>query len=247
MTESIFERHKLADSFFRNFNCNPMILFVGRSALQEELEVIADCPWSCVITTRTDQEFSRYFTQNGTRALKEYSSRKEIPAKPLNRKNLPILRLFGVDGYGRSEAADSDAFLASIGLSSDGDQSEADLKHANEMLQLLPGLLDCVNKLVVTGYQPEVERELPLSVLARIFMDVPAGNVQLWDMIPGTLSFEQLDKIAQHKEFFFTDNRLADIIQDRTEEKETIVSQKDGDLYYINKAPVAVREVTPKS
>ena len=200
-----------------------MILFVGRSALREELEVIADCPWSCVITTRTDQEFIRYFTQNGTRALKEYSSRKEIPAKPLNRKNLPILRLFGVDGYGRSEAADSDAFLASIGLSSDGDQSEADLKHADEMLQLLPGLLDCVSKLVVTGYQPEVERELSLSVLARIFMDVPAGNVQLWDMIPGTRSFEQLDKIAQRKEFFFTDNRLADIIKDRTEEKETIV------------------------
>lgn len=241
MTESIFERHKLADSFFRNFNCNPMILFVGRSALREELEVIADCPWSCVITTRTDQEFSRYFTQNGTRALKEYSSRKEIPAKPLNRKNLPILRLFGVDGYGRSEAADSDAFLASIGLSSDGDQSETDLKHANEMLQLLPGLLDCVSKLVVTGYQPEMERELSLSVLARIFMDVPAGNVQLWDMVPGTRSFEQLNKIAQHKEFFFTDNRLADIIKDRTEEKEAIVSQKDGDLYYVNKAPVAVR------
>lgn len=241
MTEPVFERHKLADSFFRNFNCNPMILFVGRSALQEELEVIADCPWNCVITTRTDQEFSRYFTQNGTRALKEYSSRKEIPAKPLNRKNLPILRLFGVDGYGRSEVADSDAFLASIGLSSDGDQSEADLKHAYEMLQLLPGLLDCVSKLVVTGYQPEVERELSLPVLARILMDVPAGNVQLWDMIPSTSSFEQLDKIAQRKEFFFTDDRLADIIQDRTEENESIVSQTDGDLYYIDKIPVAVR------
>ena len=241
MTKSIFERHKLADSFFRNFNCNPMILFVGRSALLEELEVIADCPWSCVITTRTDQEFSRYFTQNGTRALKEYSSRKEIPAKPLNRKTLPILRLFGVDGYGRSEAADSDAFLASIGLSCDEDQFEADSKHAYEMLQLLPGLLDCVSKLVVTGYQPEEERELPLSVLARILMDIPAGNVQLWDMIPSTPSFEQLGKISNRKEFFFTDDRLADIIQDRTEEKAPIVSQTDGDLFYINKAPVAIR------
>lgn len=241
MTDSIFERHKLADSFFRNFNCNPMILFVGRSALQEELEVIADCPWSCVITTRTDQKFSRCFIQNGMRTLKEYSSRREIPAKPLNRKNLPILRLFGVDGYGRSDTADSEAFLASIGLSGDGDQSEADLKRAHEMLQLLPGLLDCVSKLVVTGYQPEAERELPLSVFARILIDVPSGNVQLWDMIPSAPSFGQLDKIAQHKEFFFTDNRLADIIQDRTEDKENIISQADSDLYYIDKAPVAVR------
>ncbi len=241
MTESIFERHKLADSFFRNFNCNPMILFVGRSVLQEELEAIADCPWSCVITTRTEQEFSRYFTHNQTRTLKEYSSRKEIPAKPLNRKNLPILRLFGVDGYGRSEAADSDAFLASIGLSGDKDQAETDSEHAKEMLQLLPGLLDCVSKLVVAGYQPEEERELPLQVLAPILMDIPAGNVQFWDMVPGTPSFEKLDKIAKHKEFFFTDNRLADIIQDRTEEKEPIVSQIDCDLFYINKAPVAIQ------
>lgn len=241
MTESIFERHKLADSFFRNFNCNPMILFVGRSASQEELEVIADCPWSCVITTQTDLEFSRCFTQNGMRALKEYSLRKEIPAKPLNRKNLPILRLFGVDGYDCGEAAENDAFLASIGLSGDGDQPETDLKRANEMLQLLPGLLDCVSKLVVTGYRPEAERELPLSVLARILMDVPAGNVQLWDMDSSAPSFKQLEKIARRKEFFFTDDRLAVIIQDRTEEKEIVVSQADGDLYYINKAPVAVQ------
>lgn len=240
MTESIFDRHKLADSFFRNFNCNPMLLFVGRSITQDELEIIADCPWSCVFTTRTDREFIRCFIKNGERTLKEYVSRGEIFAKPLNRDPLPILRLFGVDGYSRG-AEDSDAFLASIGLSGNGDQSAAELSRAQEMLQLLPGLLDCISKLVVVGYQPDVEQELPLSVLARTLMDIPAGSVQLWGTTPGAPFFDQLSKIAQRKEFFFTDDRLAEILRDRTEEKDAIVPQSDGDLYYINKSPVSIQ------
>lgn len=240
MTDSIFGQHKLADSFFRNFNCNPMILFVGRSTTHEELEIIADCSWSCIVTTRTEQEFSHYFTKNGERALKEYVSRGEISAKPLNRDPLPILRLFGVDGYSRN-VEDSDAFLASIGLSESGDQSVAELRSAQEMLQLLPGLLDCVSKLVVTGYRPGAERELPLSTLARTLMDIPDGNVQLWDMTPGDPSFDPLSKIAQRKEFFFTVDQLAGIVHNRTEDMEAIVPQLDGDLYYVDKSPVGIQ------
>lgn len=240
MEETLINQRKLADSFFRNFNCNPMILFVGKSIHQEALKLIASYPWSCVITTKTDLAFSGYFAKEGTRTPKEYTSRSEIPAKPLNRGNLPILRLLGVDGYSHNNSEDSNGFLASLGLTLDVGK-EVDLSRAQEMLQLLPRLLDCISKMVVVGYQPGVEGELPLNVFARTLMEIPNGNVQFWDMEPSGLPYEQLHQIALRKEFLFTENRLADVVRNRSEDKEPITLQISDDRYYLNEMPVSIQ------
>ena len=165
MGNTAFEQRKRANAFFRSFNCNPMILFVGRHISDEELKLVADCPWSCVMTSRTDAAFSTYF-KKAERSVQEYTTRAEIPARPLNREKLPILRLCGVEGHTQEEAANDDAFLESIGLS-DGGADTAAANHAQELLQLLPSLLDCVSQMVVTGYRPETEGELSLAVFAR--------------------------------------------------------------------------------
>ena len=237
MGDSAFEQRKLANSFFRNFNCNPMILFAGRGLSREDLEVIAGCPWSCVITSRTDAAFSACFAQKENRAPREYTSRGEIPAKPLSRGNLPILRLFGVDGH--SDLADDDAFLVSIGLVAG--KEDADTARAQELLQLLPSLLDCVSQMVVVGYSPEEEEgELSLPVFAKALMAVPNGNVQFWDMDPEAPSYGQLSLVAQRKDFSCTQARLAEVVRNRAEEMDASLPAAAKDLYYLNENPVPI-------
>lgn len=239
MGNTAFEQRKRANAFFRSFNCNPMILFVGRHISDEELKLVADCPWSCVMTSRTDAAFSTYF-KKAERSVQEYTTRAEIPARPLNREKLPILRLCGVEGHTQDEAANDDAFLQSIGLS-DGGADTAAANHAQELLQLLPSLLDCVSQMVVTGYRPETEGELSLAVFARALLAVPDGNVQFWDVDLEQPSGGQLQQIADRKGFALSPDKLADIIRERTEDVEPVTPSESGDLYYVNNGPVSIR------
>ncbi len=87
----------VSDDFFGRLNANHILLYVGQNCSSEELKEIAKCPWSAVITSNCEPEFAELFTGDGRSPL-QFSSRDEIPAKPLHRKKLPILRLFGISG-----------------------------------------------------------------------------------------------------------------------------------------------------
>ena len=116
-----------ARNFFNSFYANHVILFVGKSATPEEIRTISDCKWSAVITTRTEPEFSLFF-ERGNRTVQDFTNRANISSKPLSRDNLPVIRLFGIDGEKNDDIndiwdlihADIDRIFANI-PSPDGD------------------------------------------------------------------------------------------------------------------------------
>ena len=52
---------KIANDFYKQFSSNHVILYVGRNLDNSELEIIAHCPWSAIITSREDKDFFTFF------------------------------------------------------------------------------------------------------------------------------------------------------------------------------------------
>ena len=143
-----------------------MILYVGQNISDDDLqEYIAKCPWSCVITSRRDSKFSELFSDED-RKIFQYNSRSEIPVKPLHRKKLPIMRLFGVEGQKKEEEEEELSWLKSD-LSEDSD-SDYDMSQAKEFLQFLPELLDHVNPLVVVGIDSDIDWKILDNILNKL-------------------------------------------------------------------------------
>ena len=220
----------ISQSFFGRFNSSHVILYVGQNSNDDDLQkYVAKCPWSCVITSRCDPEFATFFADKD-RTPFEYSFRTEIPAKPLNRKRLPIIRLFGVEGQ---ENEEEDLSWLSSGLSEDTDSSY-DMTRAKDFLQFLPELLDHVNPLVVVGMDSDVDWQLFSDVLSKLlYKQATDGSVSFWG-VPEAVEqkyagvLRVLKTLCEKKRFSLYSQPLTEIIQEW--EADTISAVPDGDV-----------------
>jgi hypothetical protein len=210
------EATKIASKLLSSFHSNHMVLFVGRDMKDNEIiDEIASLPWSCIVTSRTDEGFSSLFSTKD-RTPREYCTFSEIPSRPLDRSKLPILRLFGI---GKAE----DDELASLGL-----QNTRNDPNAWDMLSVLPGMLDCINQMIVIGYQPDHPDEVSTEYVARKFLNIPDGNVQFFGM--DACKSEIIQKLAEKKQFGYHQDSLNEILVTLPHKSDTQVLLGYGDL-----------------
>ena len=210
---------KDAEAFFNSFLSNHVVLYVGQNTRDDEIrEYISKCSWSGIITSRRDPELAALF-ENESRTLREFSSRAEIPVKPLNRKKLPILRLFGVQGEQQEDEDLSWLRTSAKKTSTPG----YDMDRARDMLKLLPELLDHINPLVIIGADSDIDWKLFGEELAHLlFTATSDGSVSIWGM-PASVgpeyaeAYEILKKVAERKKFGFHETSLVDVICSRAE------------------------------
>lgn len=225
----------LTNTFFSLFNSSHVVLFVGNSTSDKDLdEYIAKQNWSAIITTRTDLEFVEHFTSENRKPI-EYRSRDEIRGSILSRERLPIIRLMGRD---TSEPDEDDLFLQRLLQSKEGDDQK---ESAKDLLELLPSLLGFTNSLVVIGIGSE--RDLPIrnDFCRVITKKLAPGSTTFWGLglddgdLPEIV--DAYKQLATYKSFdFFDGYRLADIIGNREQQEnaalEDIPSDIEGDRLY---------------
>lgn len=211
------EAFRKATEIQNAFNSCHEILYVGRSITNEELKTyICDMPWSCVFTSRTDPEFSGLFS-NEKRVPRE-CIHKDNYFNSLNRKNMPVFRIFGIEGAEDDEQMD---MMKAWGFTESEDR-EANLK----FLDLLPNMLDCVNLLLVIGYDPSDPRELDLRTFASRMLRVINKSIMFFGMRPDV--DERLKKIALDKQFSIYENTLSDIM-DMLGEQQVVDFSENAD------------------
>lgn len=237
---------RIADTFFDSFNSNHVILFVGQGISDEDIkDYIAKCPWSAVITTRRDPEFASFFA-NEERTPREFLLRSEIPARVLNRKTLPILRLFGVKG---NREKDEPSWLR-IGSNS---ENEYDMRSAIDMLQLLPILHNHVNPIVIIGVDSNVDwRVFGDELIYLLYTSTTNGTVSFWNVSNSvTQKYEQealshLIRLIEEKQFQKYEVSLVNVIRAREEslqqlnEKESMIPEDDYDIYYQGRHTISI-------
>lgn len=233
---------KISNAFYGGFKTNHVILYVGQNASEADFnDEIANCPWSCVITTRKDAAFSSRFA-TAERQPKEICSVDELPSKPLDRKKLNILRLFGIEG----EESDGLEWLTV------GSDSEASgIENARELLKLVPGLLKGANTLVMTGIDSKLDWKLVGNPLTKIlFTQAADGAVSIWGL-PEVDSHPQqayniLKKAAGEKSFGFYTDPLSSILRSPDAEDaageggEDIPTGSGYDIYWQAGVPVSI-------
>ena len=239
---------KIADVFFSSFHSNHVLLYIGQNANDDEIKrYISQCPWSGIITSRRDPDLGTFFVNND-RSTYEYNYRAEIPVKPLHRKKLPILRLFGVQGE-KAEDEDLSWLWTDFGGQEDPTYN---MNRAREMLQLLPDLLDHVNPLVIIGATSDIDWKLFGTVLTPLlYKAVSDGSVSIWDMpmevSPGYFeAHAKLKRVAELKKFGFYDCSLAKAIQlyqdenKQYSEESPLLIEQNNDVYYQGQMPIGI-------
>lgn len=198
----------IAASFMEQFHSRHMILFVGKGISEDTInEHITKLPWSCVVTSRTDGSFGNSFLGTG-RIVREWLRPSEVPSRPLNKQGeLSILRIMGMN-----EPLDEDE-VEIIELTGQTEE-EYRLEKARDMLRTVLGLLDGTNIMVVLGYNPSVEGELPYPLFAQLLNNssVHAKNVQFWGLDSNDPKVEKLKTFAERKGFTWQTNTLESVV-----------------------------------
>lgn len=231
---------RTANDFYRQFNSNHVILYVGQNLDDSELKVIARCPWSAVITSREDKDFFTFFQsesrfvypQYAQTYVKEFNRTKLV----LKREKLPILQLFG----SAEDVQENDPW---------GDGDEYAMDCARDMLKLLPDLMDYVNPLVMVGIDSEKDWELMRRCLARLLLSSTSeGAVSLWGVSPEVRSAHaDILSALEQKKFEIHEIALAEVIRTRDQETQQEEAEEswsapdaDDDVYYQANQPVTI-------
>lgn len=219
------------------FNSCHEILYVGQAATNEEIRrYICEMRWSCIFTSRTDPEFSGLFCDE-KRTPREYSV-DEASKNLLSRKNTPILRVFGIEGEEHEDYHED--LMEEFGFIEPGDR-EPNVK----FLDLLPGMLDCVNLLLVIGYDSSDPKELDLKTFASRM--VRAADKSIWFFGVNREVDKRLLKLAERKQFSLYEDKLSDIMDTLGEqfEEESSVStefQQYENIFFNDQSIVSIAD-----
>lgn len=230
------EAFRKATEIQNAFNSCHGILYVGQGVTDEEIKThICDMQWSSVFTSRTDPEFSGLFS-NEKRVPRECVYKNDY-YNSLNRKNIPIFRIFGIEGAEDDEQMD---MMKAWGFT-ESEEREANLK----VLDLLPNMLDCVNLLLVIGYDPSNPKELDLRTFASRMLRVINKSIMFFGMNADVDS--RLKKIAADKQFPIYEDSLSDIMNTLSERQRIDFGQDAYDrefenIFYKNQIAISLAD-----
>ena len=240
MSENI---HKLSHEFYAKFNQNHVLLYVGQDIDSEALKKwIAPCRWSAVITSRQESEFSAHFNMEA-RSPQEVTIPEAVPTNPLSRANLPIWRLWGMEGEENNDDIP-------------WDEEFQHMYCVRDFLRFLPGLLKPINSLVMIGINSKrdwkIIEELAM-VLHRVHM--PAETVSVWGMpkredveAESQKAYNILIRVCQGQSFPLYETHLSDVCKsladletqnDEDEMEDGFISSTD--VYFHGKKPIYIK------
>lgn len=217
---------------YKCFNQDNVILFVGSNAIDngELTEKICNLPWSCVITTSKKDGFGVEFA-NG-RTPHRYISFTDLPINLFNRDKLPIIQLYGAENEIPVELEEVEDYLRPAFAK----------KQAEKILNRVMSKMDIRSRMVVIGYNPNREDEIPVETFIFSWQELQGGIIEFFNS-EENLS-EMLQRSAEKNQFIWYNGKLADALSDFSEEynlKET-VSDEDVNLFYKGQQPVFIKK-----
>lgn len=234
---SVQEADQIVSALMQGFNQNSMVLFVGQAASKEDLtKEICDLPWSCVVTSIREEGFGKYFTSE-VRKTSQFNSTKELPIHLFNRKNLPIIRLYGIDNWeDKNEHDKEDDELAKLRRE----------KEAEKMLTTIMHKLDVLSQMVVIGYQPSSSNEIPETTFILSCEERQGGNLQLFGMKSDEKQLERLKFLAKREGFIWCEECLANLLSVQIEpiEELNFEEQRKENLFYKGQKPAIIPKRT---
>lgn len=235
MDLSIQKADQIVSKLMQSFNQNSMVLFVGTAASDEDLsKEVCELPWSCIVTSSRKEDFGKYFDSD-LRNKSQFQSMKEMPSRLFDRRNLPIIRLYGIENWeDRYSQDDEDDELMKL-------RQE---KEAEKMLNAIMQRLDVLSQMIVIGYQPGGDEEIPVTTFVLSWEERQGGNIQLFGIKSDEKQKNRIKNLAEKEGFIWCDESLSNILntQDNILNKGDFEERGENLFYKGQKSAVIAKQ-----
>lgn len=210
----------------RLFNSDmPLVLYIGRK-LQELSEVVINFPWSCVVTSQPGSDFAVKFREENKREVEELKTVTQIDdSVTLSRRYLKFINIYDADNTEELRRRKN--------------------KNAAEMLKLVTSRMRSgFGSLVIIGYDPTDEEELPSEKLTEIFDSMRKGSAFLFGF--NVAEDENLTAAVNEGSLLSFEHPVEDYLRHFVEPDEWSASDgeqvfaEDDIVFFINKKPVSI-------
>ncbi|MDR3542015.1 MAG: hypothetical protein P4L69_13750 [Desulfosporosinus sp.] len=202
-----------ASDILQNIATEPYILFLGQNFDSEKAEnqKILNLPWSCIFTSKNDLSLSTVFN-NSNRMTRNILEETQLTSNALDKKNLKIVRLFGLEDSERNRSPRTEQTMAF------------------SLLNKIPKLIPNFGYLFIAGFSENdklsIEKLCDLLDLSRRQSVV----IFEFEALKGT----EIAEISEQKEFSRLNESISDFFSEYLPDSDDITEE---DYYYQTEDP----------
>lgn len=229
------DQKKLAEQIKSLFKIGPVVLILGSRYKEELSDDFLKLEWNCIITSSQDSELATQFAFDNRRIpnnILDPDILERLGKKALDRKNLSIVRLYGISGIENQDSNLSERALRNQKQSV-----------ARKMLNCLPGIIgQQFGWVIVAGYDPYCDEDIDQNDLYNALHDLGQPIVRFFGIIGqagnGAISDLVNEKIA--KVYDTPISQLLLLSNDEEEEEIVYNQQNNGRTIFIEKRAISV-------
>ncbi len=219
----------ISASLLRDFSLRDIVLYIGQGVTDSDLSDRLCClPWSCVVTSQTDDRLSGRFQTEGCQPHSYYEL-ADMPANLFQHRVMPIIHLYG------GALRDTDELPEEI-------RKQFFDKQADNKLSFVLSKMENTNaKMVVVGFSIGDENEFPASSFVTAWYEKPTVEMAFF----GTRG-KDFDKInafrqaAEKRGLVWQDSSLAELLDEAGSVEQPFESMSGAQIFFKAHKPVSI-------
>lgn len=222
--------NEMISNLMNSFRKDNVILYVGRNGRKELTPEICELPWSCVVTSCTDDIGTEFAAQN--KEAIRYTSYRQLPNQLFLKNKFPIIQLYGKDDVidETLEEYDED-FL----------RREIIKKDAERIFEYVMVRMDMRTRMVIIGYDPEDSNEFPLSSIIISSRNMRGGIIDVYGATNKAL-LAPLSSFLEKRGGNITSEKIWDLISEVSDQSKDYqeIDKKKENIFYKGRIPVSI-------
>ena len=205
------------------FQIAPMVLYVGHNISADALKIIMAQPWSCIITSRTDNAINNIHTGSDQDTKEIINSDScTLPLIKLGRSSLYLIKLFNTNSGEETEPEDAYILLR----------------------EFFQKYMRGSARMIVVGYDDSTKNEIDLSHFTKLIKIASQNSIQFWaphfsGSIPAVFDDKKITIKDDTLEQLLGDDSSSDFFQ-----SDLLASSSDKihDTFYLDGKAVTILE-----
>lgn len=217
-------------NLMNSFRKDNVILYVGRNGRKELTPEICELPWSCVVTSCTD-DIGTEFAAQKKEAIR-YTSQRQLPNQLFIKNKFPIIQLYGKDDVVDESLEEyEEEFL----------RREIIKKDAERIFDYIMVRMDMRTRMIIIGYDPENPEEFPMSSIVVASRNMRGGIIDIYGAANEKMMaplFKSIEKRGGNN----TSEKISDLISEvfnQIKDYQEIEKKKEN-IFYKGCIPVPI-------
>lgn len=222
--------YEMISNLMNSFRKDNVILYVGRNGRKELTPEICELPWSCLVTSCTDDIGTEFAAQN--KEAIRYTSYRQLPNQLFIKNKFPIIQI-----YGKEDVVDE----ALEEYDEDFLRREIIKKDAERIFDYVMVHMDMRTRMVIIGYAPEDLAEFPMSSIIIASRNMRGGVIDIYGATNEVMMaplFKSLEKRGGNHTSEKILDSIGEVLNQSNEYQE--IDKKKENIFYKGCIPVSI-------